>query len=231
MLNIINEKDSLPVVDIANKNVGEATLPSAFFGIEANPVCVQRAIKTALANARQATAKTKTISEVSGTGKKPWRQKGTGRARAGSTRSPIWVGGATIFGPTGTQNYKLKQNKQEYFIALASVLSEKVAEKKLVICDFSSFVSGKTKDLVNVLKAINVEGKVLIALGDYFSADANNDTDIKLCQAGANIPTVAFNDINNLSIYDIVNADYLVLSKGFVDQLVEDFEAQTEEAE
>ncbi|MGN1278436.1 MAG: 50S ribosomal protein L4, partial [Candidatus Onthovivens sp.] len=145
------------------------------------------------ANSRQATAKTKKRFEVSGGGKKPWRQKGTGRARAGSTRSPIWVGGGTVFGPTGIQNFKIKQNKKQHKLALKSAFSLK-AKEDLVVLD-SLKVSGKTKEMVAVLKALKLENaKTLIITSDPL-----------VYQAAGNLSNVGFRTVGNISVYDLLN--------------------------
>ena len=132
------------------------------FGIEPNTQVMFDAVQVYQANKRQATAKTKTRAEVRGGGKKPWRQKGTGRARAGSSRSSIWVGGGTVFGPIGNQNFKLKMNKKSHALALKSALSIKANEKNIVLVD--NLTSTKTKEVVKTLEALKVDYKALVVL-------------------------------------------------------------------
>ena len=156
MNNIVNKDIQLPVVGFDGKELRKITLDSEIFGIEPHMPSVHLAVKVDLANRRQATAKTKTRSEVSGGGKKPWRQKGTGRARAGSSRSPLWRHGGIVFGPTGTQNFKLKMNKLVHNKALLSVLSDKVANNNLIVLDNEDFAKVSTKEGVNFLKSLDV---------------------------------------------------------------------------
>jgi large subunit ribosomal protein L4 len=216
-MNIVNKDVELPVIDYTGKEVGKAKLASELFGIEPNPTAVQLAVKVYLANRRQATAKTKGISEVAGTGKKPWKQKGTGRARAGTRRSPLWVGGATVFGPDGTQSYKLKMNKKEHAVALASVLSDKVANGNLVILETAAFSSPKTKDFAKALKELKLDGKVLMVVDDY---------DENFARAASNIKKLTIDLSNNMSVYDVLNAQKLVLTKSVVDDINANFEQE-----
>jgi len=201
----------LDVVNYSGKSVGKVTLANELFQAEINEYLVQKAVKVTLANQRQATAKTKGISEVAGSGKKPFRQKGTGRARAGSRRSPIWVGGATIFGPTGKQNYKLKQNKQEHFIALASVLTDKAQKGNIIVVESEKFDSCKTKDFVKALKDLKIaDKKVLFVI---------NAIDENLLRAFANVNTVTMRSSIDIAVYDVLYSDVLVLTKSVVDEL------------
>ena len=158
---------------------------------------------TYLANRRQATAKTKTRAEVRGGGKKPWRQKGTGRARAGSRRSPIWVGGGVTFGPTGEQNYKLSMNKKAHALALRSALSIKAAEKAFIIIDDTIEIEGKTKAAAELLKNVGATGKVLLI----------NDDNKSLLLATRNLPNVQSVGQDNVAVYDLLNADQIVVEK------------------
>ena len=154
------------------------------------------------ANMRQDTAKTKKRDEVSGGGKKPWRQKGTGRARAGSTRSPIWVGGGTVFGPTGVQNHKIKQNRKEHNLALRCAYSSKV--KDLIVVDSFKFNEKKTKNVVKMLKDLKAEGKVLIVLSE------ENDN---LVYSASNIATACVTPVENVSVYDLMYFNKVVMDK------------------
>jgi large subunit ribosomal protein L4 len=171
------------------------------FGIEPNTQVMFDAVQVYQANMRQATAKTKTRAEVRGGGKKPWRQKGTGRARAGSNRSPIWVGGGTVFGPSGNQNYKLSMNKKSHELAVKSALSIKAAEKNIVLLD--SLNVEKTKDFVAVLAALEVAGKALIVLSE------ENEVVMK---AARNVPGVKVVLTDNVCVYDVLNAEKLIFT-------------------
>lgn len=171
------------------------------FGIEPNTQVMFDAVQVYQANKRQATAKTKTRAEVRGGGKKPWRQKGTGRARAGSSRSPIWVGGGTVFGPIGNQNFKLKMNKKSHALALKSALSIKASEKNIVLVD--NLTSTKTKDFVKTLEALKVDSKALVVL-----AEENEE----FTRAARNVPFVKVVLANNVSVYDLMNSTKLVMT-------------------
>ena len=179
----------------------KVTLSGAVFGVEVNTQVMFDAVQVYQSNMRQATAKTKTRDEVSGGGKKPWRQKGTGRARAGSTRSPIWVGGGVALGPDGNQSYKLSQNKKAHKLALKSALTLKVKEKELKVFHGFEFV-GKTKEAVKFLTAIKAEKKVLLVTADDL-----------LIQAANNLPNVILRTVGNISVYDLLNANHLVISE------------------
>lgn len=180
------------------------------FGVKPNESVMFDAVMVYQSNSRQATAKTKKRFEVSGGGRKPWRQKGTGRARAGSTRSPIWVGGGTVFGPTGVQNYKLKQNKKEHDLALRSALSLK-AKKDLVVLD-NLTVSGKTKDVVSLLKAFKLDNvKTLIVTSDDL-----------VFQGASNLSNVGLRSVGNISVYDLLNFNKIVMVKEDVKKIEED---------
>ncbi len=197
---------NLKVYSQTGAEVSTIKLDKEVFGVEVNEQVMFDAVMTYLANRRQATAKTKKRHEVSGGGKKPFRQKGTGRARAGSTRSPIWVGGGTVFGPDGNQNYTIKQNKKEHKLALKSALTTKV--KDLVVLDKLE-VAGKTKDIVSVLKAFNMnESKVMLV-----SEDEN------VLQGAANLGNVIVVSKNNISVYDLLNNDKVVILESDVKEL------------
>lgn len=182
------------------------SLAASVFGIEPHKQAMFNAVQVEQANQRQATAKTKVRHEVSGGGKKPWRQKGTGRARAGSSRSPIWVGGGTVFGPVGNQNYTLSQNKKEHQLALRSALSLKTP-KDLVVVDEIKFGSKKTKDFVQMLEALKVNSKVLVVVSEI---------DESLFASGRNVDYARIVTPDNVSVYDLLNVDKLVMSKDAV---------------
>jgi large subunit ribosomal protein L4 len=181
------------------------------FEADASSSAMYNAVLVYRSNTRQGTAKTKKRHEVSGGGKKPWRQKGTGRARAGSIRSPLWVGGGTVFGPNGVQNFKIKQNKKEHLIALKSALTLLV--KDIVVLD-SLKVEGKTKDIVKVLTALKLnDNKVLLV-----------SEDDKVLQGTSNIPSVLNRSYNNVSVYDLLNTEKLVITKEDLKKLEEELD-------
>lgn len=194
---------SYPVVNTSGVEVGKVKLAGEVFGIEPHKDALHNAVVVYLANRRQGTAKTKTRAEVSGGGKKPWRQKGTGRARHGSSRSPIWVGGGVTFGPTGKENHKLSMNKKEHLLALRSALSLKVAEKAFVIIDEDIEIEAKTKLAADLLKSVGAEGKVLLI----------NDDNANLALAVQNLPNVLSVSQSNVAVYDLLNAHKIVVLK------------------
>jgi large subunit ribosomal protein L4 len=198
------KKVNLAVVNQAGEDAGKVSVEASVFGVEVNNQVMFDAVQVYQANMRQATAKTKTRSEVSGGGKKPWRQKGTGRARAGSSRSPIWVGGGKVFGPIGNQNFKLSQNKKAHALALKSALTSKVNDKALVVVDEFKLDSVKTKAFVEVLAKLNVSGKALLVL---------DDANAVVVASARNIPTLTVTTTNNLSVYDLLNNGTVVFTK------------------
>ena len=194
---------SVKVFNKAGEEVGNVSLDAHVFNVEPHAQAMFDAVQVYQANSRQATAKTKVRHEVSGGGKKPWRQKGTGRARAGSSRSPIWVGGGTVFGPTGVQNFKLSQNKKEHNLALRSALSSKT-KNGLIVVDSLALDSKKTKDFANMLKALKAETKVLVV---------SDNLDENLILGCANLNWVKLVSTTNVSVYDVLNVDNLIISK------------------
>ena len=196
-----DKKITLKVLNQAGEQVSTVSVSGHVFAEKEATQAIHDAIVVYQANMRQDTAKTKKRGEVSGGGKKPWRQKGTGRARAGSTRSPIWVGGGTIFGPTGVQNHTIKQNRKEHNLALRSAWSSKV--KDLVIVDKFE-VEPKTKAFVKVLKDLKAAGKVLLVVSE------NNEN---LFRAASNIATLVITEWNNVSVYDLLYFDKIVMDK------------------
>jgi len=208
-----DKKITLKVLSQAGEEVSTVSVSSYVFGQKEATQAVHDAVVVYQANMRQDTAKTKKRDEVSGGGKKPWRQKGTGRARAGSTRSPIWVGGGTVFGPTGVQNHTLKQNRKEHNLALRSAWSSKV--KDLIVVD-SIKVEPKTKAAVKMLKDLKAEGKVLIVLSE------ENEN---LLRAAGNIANAVCTAVSNVSVYDLLYFDKVVLDKAtlkVVEELLEE---------
>ena len=202
---------SIKVLNMAGEEVSKISLDASVFGVEPHKQAMFNAVQVEQANARQATAKTKVRHEVSGGGKKPWRQKGTGRARAGSSRSPIWVGGGTVFGPVGTQNYTLSQNKKEHQLALRSALSLKTP-KDLVVVDAIKFDAKKTKDFVKMLEALKVASKTLVVVSEI---------DENLFASARNVDYAKVVTSDNVSVYDLLNVDKLVISKDAVKEVEE----------
>ncbi len=202
---------SVKVFNKAGEEVGKVSLDAHVFNVEPHAQAMFDAVQVYQANSRQATAKTKVRHEVSGGGKKPWRQKGTGRARAGSSRSPIWVGGGTVFGPTGVQNFKLSQNKKEHNLALRSALSSKT-KNGLIVVDSLALDSKKTKDFANMLKALKAETKVLVV---------SDNLDENLILGCANLNWVKLVSTTNVSVYDVLNVDNLIISKDAIKTLQE----------
>ena len=202
--------NKLSVLNIKGEKVGDITLNENVWGIEPNDAVLYDALTLARNNARQGTADTKTRSEVSGGGKKPWRQKGTGRARAGSSRSPIWVGGGTVFGPRGLQNYKLSMNKKAHNLALRSALSSKVANKELIVVESLNVENPKTKEVAQLLKTVGANGKTLVVL---------HEENANLIQGGQNIQSLLICGLGNVSVYDLLNANCVVLTKDCVKAL------------
>ena len=202
---------NIAVVDMAGKNVGEITLNDAIFGIEPNAVVMHEAVVNYLANQRQGTQSTLTRTEVSGGGKKPWRQKGTGHARQGSTRAPQWRHGGIVHAPK-PRDYSYVINKKEKRIALKSALSDKVLTGSLIVLDALTLDSYSTKTVAACLKAIGAEKKTLIVL-------ENNDS--FAVKSAANIEGVKTAQYNTLNTYDIGNADSLVIVKNAVAKIEE----------
>lgn len=205
------KKISLKVVNLKGEAAGEIEVSASVFGVEANQQVIKDAVTVYQANLRQATAKTKKRHEVHGTNKKPWRQKGTGRARSGDCKSPIWIGGGTVFGPDGMQNYKLSQNKKAHALALKGVLSEKAA-KGLIVVDSLKLDTASTKAFAACLEAIKAEGKTLIVFGE------ENDN---LVLSARNLANVELAEINNVSVYDVLNNTNLVISKDDIKKIEE----------
>ena len=207
-----DKKITLKVLNQAGEEVSTVSVSAHVFGEKEATQAIHDAVVVYQANMRQDTAKTKKRDEVSGGGKKPWRQKGTGRARAGSTRSPIWVGGGTVFGPTGVQNHTIKQNRKEHNLALRSAWSSMV--KDLIVVDKLE-VEPKTKALVKVLKDLKAEGKVLVVLSE------ENEN---LFRAGSNIANVVLTGVDNVSVYDLLYFDKVVLDKATLKVVEENLE-------
>ena len=204
---------NIKVVNMAGKEVGEITLSDVIFGAEVNEAVLHAAVRAFLMNQRQGTQSTLTRSEVSGGGKKPWRQKGTGRARQGSTRSPQWTHGGIALGPK-PRDYRVAMNKKTKRVALYSALSAKVAAGDLIVVDDIKVEGYKTKTIVNMLNAIGADRKALIVL------DAVDNCVVK---SAANIPGVKTSVYNTINVYDILNADKFVVSKAAIAKIEEVF--------
>ena len=202
---------NIAVVDMAGKSVGEITLNDAIFGIEPNAVVMHMAVVNFLANQRQGTQSTLTRTEVSGGGKKPWRQKGTGHARQGSTRAPQWRHGGIVHAPK-PRDYSYSLNRKVRQLALKSALSDKVATGDMIVLDELKLDAYKTKTVAECLKAIGAKKKTLVVLAD------NNNFAVKSIANIAGAKAAQFNTINT---YDIINADTLVMVKGAVEKLEE----------
>ena len=202
---------SVKVYNMAGEEVSKMNLSAEVFGIEPHQQAMFDAVQVEQANQRQATAKTKVRHEVSGGGKKPWRQKGTGRARAGSSRSPVWVGGGTVFGPVGNQNFKISQNKKEHKLALKSALSLKTKDGLLVI-DEIKFDEKKTKNFVNFLDALKVSGKALVVVDEITE---------NIFASARNVGYAKVVTTDNVSVVDLLNVDNLVISQASAKALEE----------
>ena len=196
---------NVSVYNMEGKEVGSIELNDAVFGVEVNEHLVHMAVLQQLANKRQGTQKAKTRSEVSGGGRKPWRQKGTGHARQGSTRSPQWKGGGIVFAPT-PRDYSFKINKKEKRAALKSALTSVVNESKFIVVDDLKLDEVKTKKMVGALKALNAEKALVVLEG----------TNENIALSARNIPTVKVAYVNTINVYDILKYNTMVLSKDAV---------------
>ena len=201
------------VYDMSGKQVGQIELSDAVFGITPNAAVVHDVVKNHLANCRQGTQSALTRAEVSGGGRKPWRQKGTGRARQGSTRAPQWTHGGIVFAPK-PRDYGYTLNKKTRRLALKSVLSAKAAETAIVVIDAIKMDAPKTAEFAKFLKAVNAEGKTLVVTA---AADAN------VVKSGRNIPGCEVTFANLLNVYDVVNANKLVVDQAALQKIEEVF--------
>ncbi len=199
------------VYNMEGKEVEKIDLSDAVFGVEVNEHLVHLAVVQQLANNRQGTQKAKTRSEVSGGGRKPWRQKGTGHARQGSTRSPQWTGGGMVFAPV-PRDYSFKMNKKEKRAALKSALTNKVNDQKLVVLDELKFSEIKTKNFQKVLDNLKIENKVLVVI---------NENDQNVVLSARNIQNVQTALPGTINVYDIMKAGTLILTKDAVKTIEE----------
>jgi large subunit ribosomal protein L4 len=204
----------MPRVNVLNQlgeKVGTVTLKDEVYKIEPNEQVVYEVINAERAGMRQGTHKTKIRSEVRGGGRKPWRQKGTGRARQGSIRSPQWVGGGVVFGPQ-PRDYSKKVNRKVNSLAIKSLLSSRLATKDLIVLDELKIENGKTKEFVAVLKALELENsKTLVILKK--ANEEQKEEALKVLQSSNNIPSVKVQTVEHVSAYDLILADKLVLTK------------------
>ncbi len=198
------------VYNMDGKEVGKVDLSDAVFGVEVNEHLVNQAVLLQLANKRQGTQKAKTRSEVSGGGRKPWRQKGTGHARQGSTRSPQWTGGGMVFAPV-PRDYSFKMNKKEKRAALKSVLTNAVNENKLIVVDKLELSEIKTKEFAKVLSNLDAK-RSLVVLGDY---------DEKVVSSARNIPDVKTTQTSELNVFDVLKYGKVVITQDAVKKVEE----------
>ena len=201
---------NVSVYNIEGKEVGKIDLSDAVFGVEVNEHLVHMAVVSQLANNRQGTQKAKTRSEVSGGGRKPWRQKGTGHARQGSTRAPQWTGGGVVFAPV-SRDYSFKMNKREKRAALKSALTSRVEENKFIVIDEINFEEAKTKNFANILKSLDVSKALVVLEDDNKNAElsARNIADIKTAKT------------NTINVYDILKYNTVITTKAVVAKIEE----------
>ena len=196
---------TVSVYNMEGNEVGTIDLNDAVFGVEVNEHLVHMAVVAQLANKRQGTQKAKTRSEVSGGGRKPWRQKGTGHARQGSTRAPQWTGGGVVFAPT-PRDYTIRLNKKEKRLALKSALTSRVLENKLIVVDELKFDEVKTKNFANVMNNLKAS-KALVVL---------NENDANVVLSARNIPTVKTALTNTINVFDILKYNTVIVTKAAV---------------
>ena len=201
---------NVSVYNMEGKEVDSIELNDSIFGVEINEHLVHMAVLQQLANNRQGTQKAKTRSEVRGGGRKPWRQKGTGHARQGSTRSPQWTGGGVVFAPK-PRDYSFKMNKKEKRIALLSALSSKVADNKIVVLDAFNLDEVKTKKFAEVMSNLKVDKALVVIEGENKN----------VVLSGRNIPTVKVSATNEINTYDVLKYETLVVTKAAVEKLEE----------
>lgn len=201
----------IDVINLKGEKTSDLKLNDNIWKIETNDIVLKKAIDLQLASLRQGTHKTKTRGEVSGGGRKPYRQKGTGHARQGSTRSPQWPGGGIVFGPK-PRTYNKKQNKKERVLALKSALSYKVADKEIIVLDNLNVETNKTKEMLNVLDAIKANKNILIVVSEL----TNN-----VILGSRNIPNVVLLEANEINTLDLIAADNLVITEDAVKEIEE----------
>ena len=210
-MNIINNNIELPVLNYEGNQIDTVKLAEWVFGVEAHEDAVQLAVKVDLANRRQATAKTKTRSEVSGGGKKPWRQKGTGRARQGSIRAVQWIGGGVAFAPK-PRSYRYTLPKKVRRLAMKSALTSKVQANEMIVLDALTMDAPKTKEFATILNNVNAAKKALVVMAE------KNENVIK---SAANIPNVETALVNTINVYDILKYDSFIITTDAVKKVEE----------
>lgn len=203
---------NVTLYNVAGQAAGEIKLNDSVFGVEYNEAVIHQAVVRQMANERLGTHATLTRGLVRGGGKKPWRQKGTGRARVGSIRSPLWVGGGTVFGPTPRSHAK-SMNRKAHQLAVKSALSEKLRSNEIVVLDKIGFAAPKTKDAIKMLAAFHVEGKALIIDGD--------ESVMNTVLSARNIPGVKAIAPSGINIYDLVHYTKLFITKSAVEKIEE----------
>ena len=202
---------NVSVYNMQGQEVGNIDLNDAVFGVEVNENLLHMAVVQQLANNRQGTQKAKTRSEVSGGGRKPWRQKGTGHARQGSTRAPQWTGGGVVFAPV-PRDYSFKMNKKEKQAAVRSALTDRVQQNKVIVLDQLTMSEFKTKEFVKVMENLKAAGKTLVVMADK---------DEKVVKSASNIPAVKTTLTSQINVYDLMNAQTVILTKDAVAKLEE----------
>ena len=202
----------IDVLNVQGKKVKDITLNESVFGIEPNDVVIYDAIRVATANARQGTHSVKTRAEVSGGGRKPWRQKGTGRARQGSTRAPHWIHGGVAFGPQTDKNYTLKMNRKERKLALKSALSYKVLDNELIVLDELKLASAKTKEMKEILTNLNIDRNILVVV---------DELDENLILAARNLENVLLLQADEINTMDVISAHVLVATEAAIKSVEE----------
>ena len=204
--------NKISIVNLNGEKVKDRNLKDNIWGITPNDV-LHNAVVLNMANARQASASTKTRSEVSGGGRKPWRQKGTGNARQGSIRAPHWRGGGIVFGPNPNRNYTKKMNKKERKLALKSALAYKVIDKELIVVEDIKFKTNKTREMVELLSKLNVrDNKVLVVVSELTE---------NVCLAARNLANVKLVTFEKVNAYDLVSADNMLIEVSALDKLEE----------
>jgi large subunit ribosomal protein L4 len=197
--------------NVSGQQVSEIELSDNIFGVEVNEHVLYEVVKNQLANKRQGTQSAKTRAEVRGGGRKPWKQKGTGRARVGSIRSPLWIGGGTVFAPK-PRDYSYTIPKKVRRLAMKSALTSKVNSNELIVLDELKLDSPKTKEMVNILKNLNVDKKALIVIGEKSEA---------VIKSAKNIPGVQTALVNTINVYDILKYDKFIITKDAVEKVEE----------
>ena len=205
--------NKISIVNLNGEKVKDRNLKDNIWGITPNDAVLHNAVVLNMANARQASASTKTRSEVSGGGRKPWRQKGTGNARQGSIRAPHWRGGGIVFGPNPNRNYTKKMNKKERKLALKSALAYKVIDKELIVVEDIKFKTNKTREMVELLSKLNVrDNKVLVVVSELTE---------NVCLAARNLANVKLVTFEEVNAYDLVSADNMLIEVSALDKLEE----------